>query len=93
MSSSTISELDISLARIAAQIYPSEPEQESEEESVTESEEEPKEESNEISETASKPSESELNKMKKNELVEMAKSLGVSTSGTKKDLIEAILAA
>ena len=86
-------ELDISLARIAAQIYPSEPEQESEEESVIESEEEPKEESNEISETASKPSESELNKMKKNELVEMAKSLGVSTSGTKKDLIEAILAA
>ena len=31
--------------------------------------------------------------MTKNELIEVAKSLGVSTSGTKKDLIEAILAA
>ena len=44
-------------------------------------------------ETSSTPSESELNKMKKAELVELAESLGVSTSGTKKDLVEAILGA
>jgi predicted DNA binding protein len=31
--------------------------------------------------------------MKKAELVELAESMGVSTSGTKKDLIEAILGA
>tara|TARA_B100001778_G_scaffold333562_2_gene342411 strand:- start:722 stop:2923 length:2202 start_codon:yes stop_codon:yes gene_type:complete len=81
-------ELDISLARIAAQIYPSDEEEASEEVS-----EEGEEEAEEQSEESSKPSEADLNKMKKNELIEVAKSLGVSTSGTKKDLIEAILAA
>jgi len=44
-------------------------------------------------ESISKPSTGELNKMKKAELVELAKSMGVSTSGTKKDLAEAILGA
>lgn len=44
-------------------------------------------------ESISKPSAGELNKMKKAELVELAKSMGVSTSGTKKDLVEAILGA
>ena len=44
-------------------------------------------------ESISKPSAGELNKMKKAELVELAKSMGVSTSGTKKDLAEAILGA
>jgi len=44
-------------------------------------------------ESISKPSTGELNKMKKAELVELAKSMGVSTSGTKKDLVEAILGA
>jgi Ca2+-binding EF-hand superfamily protein len=36
------------------------------------------------------PSKSELNKMKKAELVEVAKSLGLDSKGTKKDLIERI---
>ena len=83
-------ELDIALAKIAAQIYPSES-KEPEEPGVEETVEE---EADDIpTEVSSAPSESELKKMKKAELIEMAKSLGVSTSGTKKDLIEAILAA
>ncbi len=100
-------ELDISLARIAAQIYPPEPKETAEEEKAEEeiAEEETVEEETvegesaegEVEESptedASIPSEAELKKMKKDELIEMAKSLGVSTSGTKKDLIEAILAA
>ena len=85
-------ELDISLTRIAAQIYPSESKESAEEETAgEETAEEEVEES--PSEDASAPSEAKLKKMKKDELIEMAKSLGVSTSGTKKDLIEAILAA
>ena len=86
-------ELDIALAKIAAQIYPSESEEseESEEPGVEETVEEEADEN--PTEVTSAPSESELKKMKKAELIEMAKSLGVSTSGTKNDLIEAILAA
>tara|TARA_B110000444_G_scaffold261223_1_gene311912 strand:+ start:9657 stop:11840 length:2184 start_codon:yes stop_codon:yes gene_type:complete len=76
-------ELDISLARIGAQLSPSE-----------EEEVEAKEDSDSvIEETPSKPSEGELNKMKKAELVDLAESLGASTSGTKKELVEAILGA
>ena len=83
-------ELDIALAKIAAQIYPSESEESEEPDEQETIEEEADENPTEV---ASAPSESELKKMKKAELIEMAKSLGVSTSGTKKDLIEAILAA
>lgn len=68
-------ELDISLAKIGAQLLPDEEDEEGEEEST------------------STPSKEDLNKMKKAELVELAESMGVSTSGTKKDLIEAILGA
>lgn len=76
-------ELDISLARIGAQLSPPDEEEvESEEDSDSVAEE-----------TPSKPSEGDLNKMKKAELVELAESLGVSTSGTKKELVEAILGA
>lgn len=76
-------ELDISLARIGAQLLPAEEAEEAEEvEEVDDSEE-----------ASSTPSEAELNKMKKAELVELAESLGVSSSGTKKDLVEAILGA
>ena len=64
------------------------------EEAIAESEAvESEEESSESTESSPVPSKTELNKMKKNELIEVAKSLGVSTSGTKKDLIEAILSA
>tara|TARA_B100000767_G_scaffold58907_1_gene54677 strand:- start:3739 stop:5922 length:2184 start_codon:yes stop_codon:yes gene_type:complete len=76
-------ELDISLARIGAQLSPPEEEEvEAEEDSDSV-----------VEETPSKPSEGELNKMKKAELVDLAESLGVSTSGTKKELVEAILGA
>ena len=80
-------ELDISLARIGAELLPAE---EAEEEVEAEEAEEVEEAE---AETSPKPSEAELNKMKKAELVELAESLGVSTSGTKKDLVEAILGA
>ena len=68
-------ELDISLARIASQMLPDETDSETEE----------------AEESDSTPSESELKKMKKAELVELAESLGVSTDGTKSDIIDAIL--
>ena len=68
-------ELDISLARIASQMLPDE----------TDSETQEAEESDSI------PSESELKKMKKAELVELAEGLGVSADGTKSDIIDAIL--
>ena len=60
-------------------------EEPSEEEVVEEeSEEEPEEESNDA------PTQAELKKMKKAELVDVAKSMGLTTSGTKADLIERI---
>ena len=60
-------------------------EETSEEEVVEEeSEEEPEEESNDA------PTQAELKKMKKAELVDVAKSMGLTTSGTKADLIERI---
>ena len=60
-------------------------EEASEEEVVEEeSEEEPEEESNDA------PTQAELKKMKKAELVDVAESMGLTTSGTKADLIERI---
>ena len=59
-------------------------EEASEEEVEEESEEEPEEESNDA------PTQAELKKMKKAELVDVAKSMGLTTSGTKADLIERI---
>ena len=61
------------------------PEEEAAEEETTE-----EEESEEESESAEAPSEAELKKMKKAELVEVADSMGLDTSGTKADLIERI---
>ena len=60
---------------------------EAEEESVEEAEE--AEEAAE-EETVDAPSESELKKMKKAELVDVAKSMGLSHTGTKADLVERI---
>ena len=68
-------ELDISLARIASQMLPDEKDSETQE----------------AEESDSIPSESELKKMKKAELVELAGSLGVSADGTKSEIIDAIL--
>ena len=61
-------------------------------EEAAEEEEEPpaEEESEEESESAEAPSEAELKKMKKAELVDVAKSMGLTTGGTKADLIERI---
>ena len=61
-------------------------------EEAAEDEEEPpaEEESEEESESAEAPSEAELKKMKKAELVDVAKSMGLTTGGTKADLIERI---
>ena len=59
-------------------------EEASEEEVEEESEEEPEEESNDA------PTQAELKKMKKAELVDVAKPMGLTTSGTKADLIERI---
>ena len=59
-------------------------EEASEEVVEEESEEEPEEESNDA------PTQAELKKMKKAELVDVAKSMGLTTSGTKADLIERI---
>ena len=63
-----------------------------EEATEDEEEEEPpaEEESEEESESAEAPSEAELKKMKKAELVDVAKSMGLTTGGTKADLIERI---
>ena len=68
-------ELDISLARIASQMLPDETDSETQE----------------AEESDSTPSEFELKKMKKAELVELAEGLGVSADGTKSDIIDAIL--
>ena len=61
-------------------------------EEAAEDEEEPpaEEESEEEPESAEAPSEAELKKMKKAELVDVAKSMGLTTGGTKADLIERI---
>ena len=82
-------ELDIALLNIrnklGIEFIPYIEEEESED--VEESEEETEEVADEKSEA---PSTAELKKMKKAELVEVAKSMGLSHSGTKADLIERI---
>ena len=92
-------ELDIALLNIRNTLgiefvpYEEESEEVAEEETeeAAEQEEAPEEEeSEEESESAEAPSEAELKKMKKAELVEVADSMGLDTSGTKADLIERI---
>ena len=84
-------ELDIALLNIRNTLgiefvpYEEDTEEEAPEEETTE-----EEESEEESESAEAPSEAELKKMKKAELVEVADSMGLDTSGTKADLIERI---
>ena len=76
-------ELDIALAQIAAKYAPSEQDESPEE---APHEEADSEDSDAVSHT-----EASLAKLKKAELIEIAKDLGVSTSGTKSDLTSAIL--
>ena len=91
-------ELDIALLNIRNTLgiefvpYEEESEEvvEEETEEATEEEAPEEEESEEESESAEAPSEAELKKMKKAELVEVADSMGLDTSGTKADLIERI---
>ena len=92
-------ELDIALLNIRNTLgiefvpYEEESEEVAEEETEEAAEEEEapeEEESEEESESAEAPSEAELKKMKKAELVEVADSMGLDTSGTKADLIERI---
>ena len=95
-------ELDIALLNIrntlGIEFVPYE-EESTEDEAVEEAIEEPaeeeeeapeEEESEEEPESAEGPSEAELKKMKKAELVDVAKSMGLTTGGTKADLIERI---
>ena len=82
-------ELDIALLNIrntlGIEFIPYEAEEATEEaEEAEEAEEESAEESSDT------PSEAQLKKMKKAELVDVAKSMGLKTSGTKADLIERI---
>ena len=92
-------ELDIALLNIRNTLgiefvpYEEETEEVAEEETEeeeSEEEESEEEESEEESESAEAPSEAELKKMKKAELVEVADSMGLDTSGTKADIIERI---
>ena len=76
-------ELDIALAQIAAKYAPSEQDEPPEEA--------PHEEADSDDSDAARHTEASLAKLKKAELIEIAKDLGVSTSGTKSDLTSAIL--
>ena len=76
-------ELDIALAQIAAKYAPSEQDEAPEEA--------PHEEADSENSDATSHTEASLAKLKKAELIEIAKDLGVSTSGTKSDLTSAIL--
>ena len=76
-------ELDIALAQIAAKYAPSEQDESPEEA--------PHEEADSKESDAASHTEASLAKLKKAELIEIAKDLGVSTSGTKSDLTSAIL--
>lgn len=76
-------ELDIALAQIAAKYAPSEQDESPEEA--------PHEEADSEESDAASHTEASLAKLKKAELIEIAKDLGVSTSGTKSDLTSAIL--
>ena len=77
-------ELDIALAQIAAEY--SEPDNKANVDPVSSAEESTNEQTEHIEHT-----EASLGKLKKAELIEIAKSMGVSTSGTKSDLTTAIL--
>jgi len=92
-------ELDIALLNIrntlGIEFVPYEEEseeivEEATEEAVEEEEASAEEEVEEEEESADAPSEAELKKMKKAELVDVAKSMGLTTGGTKADLIERI---
>ena len=92
-------ELDIALLNIrntlGIEFVPYEEEseeaaEEATEEAAEEEEATAEEESEEEPESAEAPSEAELKKMKKAELVEVADSMGLDTSGTKADIIERI---
>lgn len=76
-------ELDIALAQIAAKYAPSKQDESPEEA--------PHEEADSEDSDAARHTEASLAKLKKAELIEIAKDLGVSTSGTKSDLTSAIL--
>ena len=76
-------ELDIALAQIAAKYAPSEQDESPEEA--------PHEEADSEDSDAASHTEASLAKLKNAELIEIAKDLGVSTSGTKSDLTSAIL--
>ena len=76
-------DLDIALAQIAAKYAPSEQDESPEEA--------PNEEADSENSDATSHTEASLAKLKKAELIEIAKDLGVSTSGTKSDLTSAIL--
>ena len=76
-------ELDIALAQIAAKYAPSEQDESPEEA--------PNEEGDSENSDVASHTEASLAKLKKAELIEIAKDLGVSTSGTKSDLASAIL--
>ena len=76
-------ELDIALAQIAAKYAPSEQDESPEEA--------PNEGADSKNPDVASHTEASLAKLKKAELIEIAKDLGVSTSGTKSDLTSAIL--
>ena len=92
-------ELDLALLNIrntlGIEFVPYEEESEEVSEEETEDSEDEvaapaEEESEEEAESVEAPSEAELKKMKKAELIDVAKSMGLDTSGTKADLIERI---
>ena len=89
-------ELDIALLNIrntlGIEFIPFEDESDDAEEEASEeeTEEEAPAEETEAEETSDAPTEGELKKMKKAELVDVAKSMGLSHTGTKADLIERI---
>ena len=87
-------ELDIALLNIrntlGIEFVPYEEESEEVAEEAAEEEAPAEEEVEEEEESADAPSEAELKKMKKAELIEFADSMGLDTSGTKADLIERI---
>ncbi len=92
-------ELDLALLNIrntlGIEFIPYEEESEEVAEEVTEDSEDEvaapaEEESEEEAESVEAPSEAELKKMKKAELIDVAKSMGLTTGGTKAELIERI---
>jgi Ca2+-binding EF-hand superfamily protein len=88
-------ELDIALMAIrnalGIEFIPYEEAEEADaEEPAEEADEEEEEAAEEAAEEESAPTEAELKKMKKAELVDVAKSMGLSHTGTKSDLIERI---